>query len=535
MLKVFLKILFLILFLLNFQCKNLGKDFKAQNLFADGLPQDVGVQLFSLLDPYPALKNAMQKLKPEEFNVKLDESLKTSRESLPGGLRAIRDLLLNKDNNLRSLLRRLSNLLYQIRTNNPSAFYASSNFIDRIRTSPSQFLAPLIPIDNAGFQNLLATKSREELTDSILDLSNELKKQSTKDLLIKAENFLHKAIGVNTNTRAALVTLISALTDESILQDRTFKNKLMETLGGIGDALQFYSGIAPLKSPERVIKELIINLDNYYTSTGSIYTNQPEYSTLGYSYELGDMLTELYVKVRRLINTPSSLIKDTSKPILSLLAESHYALGFTSDFKGVDKSLAKMISIDPQGKSRAYNVFSDSMSALDSLLFTLALVDSYGYKWNNNQNNPQITEMTGGIITLGDALHSLSSKMAATATDSLANLGLVAVLNKSAYEAVTNGKVQRNGQNYPVDMNTPALGLLEGESRGPLPFRANHTEEFDKVYVKTIPWVLGTIVEVLFSGKSPYYNKNRKDASGNILTPDGKIYKDAVGNDLIYK
>ena len=84
-------------------------------------------------------------------------------------------------------------------------------------------------------------------------------------------------------------------------------------------------------------------------------------------------------------------------------------------------------------------------------------------------------------------------------------------------------------------MNTPALALLEGESRGPLPYRTSFSQEFDPIYTKTIPWVLGTIVETLFSGKAPYYNKNRKDSSGNILTFDGKIYKNSAGNDLIYK
>lgn len=524
-----------LLYFVGLGCKHVGKDFKGYNLFADGIDDSGGLKLFSLLDPYPALKNAMQKLQPVEFNVKMDQSLKTSRDNLPGGLRAINALLLNKENKLRSLLSRLSNLLKQIRTNNPGAFGAASGLIERIRVSPSQFIAPLVPIDNSGLNHLLATKSAEDLKNSILDLSNNLSKKSTRDLLVKIENFLFKALGQNQVTKSALATLVSGITDESMLEDRTFKNKLMETLGGIGDGLSFNSGIASFKSPERVIKELIINLDSFYTAGGTIYESRPEYKTLGYSYELGDLLTDLYVRVRRLINTPTALVKDSSKPILSLLAESHHLLKFTSDFKGADVSLAKMISIDGQGRSRAFNVFSDSVSSLDNLLFTLSLVDSYGYKWNNNQTSPQITEMTGGVITLGDALHSLSSKMAATDTDSLANLGLIAVLNKSAYEAATNGKVKRNGMNHPVDMNTPALALLEGESRGPLPFRSSPSEEFDKVYTKTIPWVLGTIVETVFSGKSPYYNKNRKDSTGNILTPDGKIYKDASGNDLIYK
>jgi len=527
-------IISLILFISIGSCKQVGKDFK-KNLFADGIDGYSGLKLFSLLDNYPALKNAMQKLKPEDFNLKLDQSLKLSKESLPNGLRSISNLLLNKENKLRSLLARLSNLLNQIRTNNPAAFGQALVLIEKIRASQSQFLAPLIPIDNLGLNHLLATKSNEELRKAILDLSNNLSKQSTKDLLVKLENFLYKALGQNQNTKSALATLVSAIADESLIEDRTFKNKLLETLGGIGNMFQFNSGVFPVKSPERVIKELIINLDEYFTVGGNIYQSTPEYQTTGYSYELGEVLTQLYIRVRRLINTPSALIKDNQSPILSLLSESYHSLGFTANFPGVDFSLGKMIAIDAQGRNRAFNLFSDSINSLDSLLFTLSLVDAYGYKWNNNQNAPQITEMTGGVITLGDALHSLSSKMEATDTDSLANLGLVAVLNKSAYEAVNNGKVKRNGINYPVDMNTPALALLEGESRGPLPYRTSFSQEFDPIYTKTIPWVLGTIVETLFSGKAPYYNKNRKDSSGNILTFDGKIYKNSAGNDLIYK
>ncbi|MEM7181102.1 MAG: hypothetical protein AAF518_09325 [Spirochaetota bacterium] len=567
-------------------CTNTSKQFSDPFLFSDGLSSG-GVALFSLLDDYPALKNAMAKLEPDAFNKNLNVSLEKSRKDIPEALSSLSTLLKNKDSNIRPALKRVSSIINRVRkvdsvssrstsfsiwmkalSGEPESRSSSSgqyqnalNYMERVRAGQRDFLVPLLPLDytilnylrndpqfiaTEYYQKLketgkssLSTEETDELRkakiqSSINNLVESLKGQQAYDVVTYVEEILHKAINKNSTTKSGIAQLLQGVFDETLLEDRVFKDKLITLLEGLGNMMSVKAGTGDgSKTAATVLKELIINAEKYYTTGGSVYDSDSNYNETGYSTNFANMTTDLYVKVRNLIQTPESYIKDTSTPLLSLLATAYNKLTFTENITSIDSSLTEMIKIDLTGKERLTNSESEPGSSLESLLFTLSMVDIFGYYWNNDQEKTQIIGMSGGILTLGDAAFSLGSKMSSPAPapgdDSVSNLGLTAVLNSNYTQAQVNGKVTRDGENYPINLNTSALSLSEGQTRGRL------NSATDSVYTKTIPFVLAMIADTLYSGKGPYYNKNRKDSSGNYVTPDGTIYRDSSENDMTYK
>lgn len=530
--EFFLKIIFAFFFSLTglILILNCSKKFTVKPtdpfLFQDGIAQSPGIQLFTILDSYPSLKSGFSKLDPPTFNNKLNESLNLTKDNIAGSLRSLENLLLQDESKLRPMLSKVSLLLNRMRTGNPESYSTALSYLTRIRNLQQSFLISAMPITNRSLKELYKTKSNSDLQKSLLKLNKNLVDPSLKDTLKSLENFIYKGISLNTVSKQGLAKTAFSLLDYSQNSDKKLKNALMTVLNQLGDSIALKGGYDNSKKVDYAIKEFLLNLQKYNTSSGSEFTSSTYgsyYNNSTYSSEFSRLVSDIFVYFKKIINTPSNLLLYPDKSLLGGLLENYNKLGFTGNYKDVDLSLRKVIALDPDGKDRATNGASKPISALESLVFLLSLSDNYGYIWNNDPINPQITGMSGGIITLGDAMYALYSRMNGSP------LGIFDVLNKSASSANTNGYVKRNGVSYPVNANTPALSLLEGESRGPI------SGSSDSVFTKTIPWVLAWISKSLYSGYSPYYNKNRKDSSGNFLTIDGNIYKDSKGFDKIYK
>ena len=490
-------------------CAKDSKNFGADNVFIDGITP-AELSLFSLLDNYPALKSTFTKLDAAEFNYRLAVSLERNKGASVGAMRALEHITLNTNSGLREMTAKLSALLTRMRTGDPVAYRTALGMMERIRRSPYDFLAAVIPLRNAGLAQTYYGKTDAEVTANFIKMAELLEGTNlTKDF----EDFLLKSVRSDGVIRPHLLSILSGIFDPTLSGDRVFKDHLMRLVGGVGDALNNKAGFSSTKTAENVIKELIVNLEKYNTTGGAVYTAVADYQNAGHSSELTGMLNEIFVQIRLLIDPTANgaTIANPGNSLFEELAKNMYRLDFTRNVSEVDDSLRKLIAMDLYGRDRSSNINSEPISALESLVFVLTLADIYGYNWTNNSGgsyaNPNITGMTGGQLTVADAMHALQSQLSGT------TLGIMSVLDSQV-----TGEIKKDGVNFTLSHNTPALGLLQGESRGEL------ISDTDPVYTKTVPWVMGWLKRVVYEGYGPYYNRNRINSLGQYTTPDGSVY-----------
>lgn len=485
-------------------CADGGKDYADNALFVDGISA-TEVTLFTLLNDYPALKDAFVGLDPVEFNQKLNASLSLRRDSVYQAMRGIEYMTLNPDSGLRPALLRASRVINRIRTQDEDAYRRATAFMERIRQAPSPFIPVVMPISHEGLNYLYNSHTEEELQQKMSDLAETLEDPETETTLKSIEDFLHKALIENGNSRDAIERIVSALGDQDLNRDRFLKSKLVGMIGGIGDMLGRKAGFSDFRSPDYAVKQLIVNLEEYNTaSTGTdsglnIYDTTSDYNQSLYNSELKTVLSDLYAGIRNLLTPPSSVVIDPSKTVLEDISVNLAELEFPASQSNVDSSLGKMLSVDLKGRNRASDSSSEAVSALESLLFTLVMADIYGYEWNNNPSfssaTPTISGSTQGTLTLGDAAYALRSKIRGDDT-----LSLIRFL----YDSKNDGKVSRNNATYSFDINAPALMFLQGNSRGAMN-PVDDQDDADSIYKKTLPWVLNWIKKIAYEGYGPYY------------------------------
>lgn len=524
--------------ILSAGCSNTGKDWKG-TLFDDGL-DNPDVTLFTLLDDYPALKSVFLQSDPQEFNVELDESLSFHDDAAVGGLRTIESMTLDPDSSLRPVLLRVSTLINRLRTQDQAAYESSLGLMERIRSGDAPFLPVIIPLSHAGLNKLYGEKSDEELRDDFYQLADDLQSTENTDLIRDIEDFLYKAIIQNLNARDGLEKVVEALGDPGLNGDRYLKNKLVGLIGGLGDMLGQRAGFTDYRSADYAVKQLIVNLEEYTTAasgveSNNIYDNQWAYSqeTLGTgkNAELKNVLVDLYLGVRNLLEPPSSYVVDPSTPVLETWSIRMNQLGFADDIQGVDDSLGRMLELDLNGRDRDSDGSSYSVSALESLLFMLVLGDVYGFQWSNtppfSSSTPTITGHSnsgeGGVLTLGDSVFALQSKIRGDDT-----LSLIRFL----YDSQADAKVYKNGSVFSFNINAPALMFLQGNSRGAMN-NINNQASADSIYSQTLPFVLNWIKKVIYEGYGPYYS-SEMGAGANYInswsTDEYRITVDRLGS-----
>ncbi|MCB1179815.1 MAG: hypothetical protein KDK36_19720 [Leptospiraceae bacterium] len=542
------KILFILLTFLSVSCsqKKFQKNFADFNLFPDGFKESSGLIFFNLLDGYPTLKRALKSVEINDFNRRLNLALQEIHPiDITGALRAVQFLFLEAKTTLQSTLKTTNSLINRVRTGNESSYNVLLGYLEKLRVYPKGIIRGLIPFSGEFLLSEYRSKNSETIQNLMNGFANELKTTNVKNLFIKTEDIAYKGIFQNSNVRSGVEEVLNGASDSSLLTDKTFSQNVVNLSYGLGDMMNKLSGFSDSKTPENVFKELIINLEDYNTSGGAYYTS--EYSDATYSSELETFLTDVFVASKKLIITPSGLTKstvssdDSSQTLIlaSELTKNLSKFDFTTSMSDVDESLKNLIKYDYKGLDRSYsNNGSSVISALESLFFVLAVVDSYGYVWedtvscsNNTGCTNWITAATGGIMSVGDTLWSLQSIIRSSDTFNFKNILKLSSESRNIFKndvelSTTNSKA--------VNINTYVLKLLEKESIGAT--QPIESSTADSVYVKTVPWVMNWMKKVIYEGYGPYYNKNKKDSSGNFLSPDGSIYiTDSTNSSAKYK
>lgn len=541
-----IRYIIMILFLLGIfvSCKN-GRKPDTKSFF-DNL-KTFPMTFFDLLDPYPAIKDGFTVINPSEFNIALDFSLREDAGTSAPSLRALQIFFLDQSYGLRETLSEGAELIRRIRTKNSSSYNTFFGWIEKVRSQPLRIIYTAAPLTHFRMDEIFRSRGDAAMKDKADWIISVLGGSSIKTLVNKAEDVSFKALVLNSTFRGALEHFFSFLWDPSISNDKKVKTLALKMVDDFGSVFGDVSGIVYTKSPDIIIKRMILNLKNHFTPGGAVYENAAltthgvsVYKNTKYPSELKYQLAELYSWVKDIVIPPSELVKNTSVSIAEGLMKNLALIGFSRTTQNLDKSIRDWMNLDLLGMDRFYTVGSDMISSLETLLFMLGTADAFGYEWNETITTvARVTDMAqatrtggpkGGRLSLLDAAFSMYSNLTG-------NIGLINIVGGSktdqtvASAAPGSGtvKVFRDDQPYVITVNTPALSLLEGESRGEAKSAA------DSIYTKTIPWALSWISKVVYSGYGPFYNKNRKNSAGNYTVLDGSVYKLADKTDLIYK
>jgi hypothetical protein len=530
-----------------------SKDFNDAFLFQDGLGTYSGVKFFNLLDGFPVMKKGLSALQPYEFNLRLNASMQAIHPTdVNGSLRAMQRMLLDVRPTVQSSLRTVASIMERLRTGDPASYDTINGYLERLRWYPVAILRGVIPISANFILEEYNNKGTETLRNQVLSFTAELKSANSYNMITKLEDMAYKALFLNANVRSASEQLVNGFVSSSIVGDPTLRSGIVSLAYSLGDMMYEKAGFVDFKPADTVIKELIVNLEKYYTVGGALNTGI--YVNVDYPVDLTTFVYELYKQVRYLIRTntvagiappwdatkTSGITKNTTSPsnpnlpmsIVNELMVNIALFDFSTTVTDVDNSLKKLVKQDFKGNSRESG--GTSVSAIESLFFVLSIVDSFGFDWSTSDTN-DITGATGGKMNVGDTLWALQSKISDPASDIefrkiLQDNAISRHVFKNNFELST---LSTSGD--PVFLNTAVLRLLEKESIGATsPITVKDTK--DTIYVKTIPWVMNWIKRVLYQGYGPYYNKNKRDSAGNFLTPDGTVYiTDSTSSSARYK
>ncbi|TGM98589.1 hypothetical protein [Leptospira dzoumogneensis] len=540
-------ILFSLCLALGMGCQAGGEKSSADT-FYDNIDYK-GIRLFNLFDDYPSIKSGFQSLEPIHFNLKLESSMTIPyREDIVGFLRVSGDLLLKPEAHVRQSLVRVHSLLDRIENAPNNAFDTLQPWLEALRNYRKPVLRNMAPLSQTALKYMYTTYSKEVMETKFKEVSAILKDPEIKILFVELEDVLDKAINRNANAKQAIKGLLQGMVDPSLIADRVMKEKLIQMISAVGKSFRQRAGFSDAKSSETVLKNLVVNLENYYTAANPDGDSDPgnddytlysdptfaDYRDATYPAELGAILSESFRYLRPMLGKGGNFTADPNVLLSLEMAKNFAKFDFSSSITGVDNSLRELVRLDANGldRSNPANITSSPVTALESLMFILTLSDVYGYRWADlNSNGTKALEtdgsnggpMTGGVLTVGDSIYSMNSTMTGS-------IGIKEFMKQSA----NDGAVYKNGDaSTPspliIGLNTPTLTLLEAPDPSIIP-AAN-----DPVYTKTIPFIMKLIRTILVSGGGPYYNKNRTDSNGNVYTIDGKLYKDSNGVDQIYK
>ena len=540
-----IKFLYIFLVFLSIElignCNQNRKKLSDTNLFIDGIKSSSGLVLFNLLDPYPSLKQAFKSMKVEDFNTRLDSSLRLSaKEDILGVLRMIQKIFLNSRPPLQNLLSETSKILSRIQRNNPITYVNLQPLLERIRSYHKPVIRNLIPITTNYLLTEYNSKNSITIGNQVLSFANELANQNSKNLLEQYQDLAVKTLRSNTVTRNALEDLLTLFFDSNFGGDKKLKDSGIEFLYGIGEMLYKRGGINNDTSSETVLKTLMVNSEKYFTIGGAnhsgVYTYSDTTAPIIKSTELRSVMIDLYTLIRQFILPPASpKTRDSNAILLDSLAQNLSTLEFTKTISDTESSLLDMIYIDSTGKNRRSDLTSSPISALESLFLTLSIVDIFGFTWDTTTTNSWITTSNQGFLSVADALWSLQSVMQSANAINFKSIIELSRTSNNVFKSNTSGTLVILGPSGTggIQINTPVLALLERESIGSaLPIEQTGS---DLIYRKTVPWVLNWIKRVTYSGFGPYYNVNRKDSNGNFISPDGSIARFANLTENNYK
>jgi hypothetical protein len=225
-------------------------------------------------------------------------------------MRSLEVLTLNPDAKLCELLLQLAGLMQRIRTYDSNSYDKVMNLVQRIREHPDPFLENILPITHNGLKKLYLENTQESFKSDTLDLVSTLEKPDTLTNLKDLEDLLDKTIRKNLNARDAIEKILQSLLIFSTNDTQDLSKTLSNLLYNLGDILGAKVGYSQ-DSSDRVIKELIVNLENYTisktrTESNNLYDDITAYQDTtygGYPSNLQNLLNRIIQKPKKTCHT----------------------------------------------------------------------------------------------------------------------------------------------------------------------------------------------------------------------------------------
>ncbi len=399
--------LILIIVLLFFSCTgdNSESDFQSN----DTEPE---YRLFDLFEDYPALDSSFNNLNQDIFNKKLNNSVDSSVNeaktvlSLTGSLLkdpefSVQNTVLSfngimerviKQDSLDSplFIESLSNLTvdpYKISGGYAKDFY---DFSDLYSQEDVCFADELTKIANKLVSYIKDTYQKGELEDIVSDLTafllekngttvasaitllgeiiGKLALQSDTNMYLDVygdvSSYKNTAVfdtGLGNGSRG-IETFLSGIND--LLKDQEAKETFFELFAETG---KIFSSEVEGKDAKTVIRELIINLESYFTKGGEIYENNPDYHTndekIHIDTELAGTITEIAPMLLQLLKRADrigAMIEDKKGKKtypLEIFSKRLYDTGFNPDDQNsvaskIEESIYEVLRSDIMGKDR---------------------------------------------------------------------------------------------------------------------------------------------------------------------------------------
>ena len=561
--------------------------------------------LFNIFKDYPSIKQGWAKVQTDVFNQGLAGLIAdTPTDQLKDVLGLLDDLVEKPSAPLFDTLSSLGDLIERIVTqddlddpaDSTDTYYTDfTSFMDKLSDSNARFSENLMPVIAKALQyiNKVHDGEIDEITNDLIYMMREngpaygspllptdggdadaqniynmlpLLQEALAKLLLRNNQDMYVDAGWNLildgstddtdtglgNAVAGIDSLLQGL-NAVAAEERDVIPALSDTLLEVG---RLMSKDANGKLLKTVVKELLVNLEKYYTVDGSIYS-----VNTNYHQDSGGIYVDAELKntVRELWPVLQLLMIKADKPDYAILKDADGrsplqviagALGKLGD-DGIDfstytleGSLKQMLESTASGAAR--NALDASY--LERLLFTLGIASNFGYKTHvaataadYHDVAPNFLrghgESTNGVLTLNDSMFSLRS------SEFLTLDAYALALNKRTEQAdfigrssapFTNTQMSSHkfylGYDFPAFCllpakcagdaglpnggNTAVTGLLKPVESPPygddITTGENYKTFFPKVAngigeLNTAAVMMGMIARICWEGEGPYY------------------------------
>mgnify|MGYP006285842277 FL=1 len=418
---------------------------------------DPNYELFSLLEDYPALDDAFHGVDQHTFNTHLSDAVNVDLNCTVDILPITPDIVDPMTAMLGDARSILGRVIYQDQNDHPSDaynyyakdFYAFSDDLSAFSPGSTEDVTALLRksmgyIEYAHLdevENVMADLSdllKDGDTAALLDLLQE----SAGKLLLQSNASMEDngtSLDLGNSTRG-IDSLLSGLRDISY-NDAAARQKLFDIIREMGDLFSVKVGPAD-KQFNEVLKDLLIDIEDYATVGGSVYSNNSDYyqdsGSIYVNTELRNGLREMWPSLMSLFikakgawepeEMPDwSVIHDpeNGESPLEYLTRKLYDLklncGIDFEYYKLENSLSRMVEYNAFGEERSSSSYR--VSYLDHMVYTLIASYDFGFltrkggsdnePFDNNQDGhcePRRHGLpSGGIITINDSLYSMAS------------------------------------------------------------------------------------------------------------------------------
>ncbi|MFW5860871.1 MAG: hypothetical protein ACOCWZ_01365 [Spirochaetota bacterium] len=441
---------------------------------------DPDYYLFGLLEDYPALDDAFHDVDQNTFNTLMADGVNVDLDCTVDVLPItpeIIDPLTALLGDARSILGRV---IYQDQGDHPDDpynyyakdFYAFSDDLASFTAGSAEDITEILR-KSMGYieyshvddvEDVMADLSTLLRDPDMASLLDELQETGGKLLLQANGSMGYQDIDLDLgNATRGMDALLSGLRDISS-NDAAARQRLFDILREMNDLFAVKVGPANKKFND-VIRDLLINIEDYATIGGSQYQN-PAYSQDDNGIyvntelrngirEMWPSLVSLFIKAKAewesedlpdwsVIHDPEngeSVMEYLSRQLYMLKENCNIDIGDPNNTYGggeLERSLRRMVTYNAYGERRGEASYR--LSYLDHMLFTLASSYDFGYKTKvgGSHDEPYANdgdgkgtshthgESTDGIITLNDSLYSMTNG----AKHADVKLGFIPIINK---------------------------------------------------------------------------------------------------------